>query len=179
MTAARAEYRRRYNEEHQERRRELCGTPERRLLALWRTARARAAKAGVEFTISAADLGVPPMRCPLLGTEISYAWTGKRGPKDNSPSIDRVDPRLGYVPGNVWIICNRANRIKGDGTAREHLVIALAMANQVANVQGHGKRDLERALREAGCSISLSKRIAATGFTALREAAAEHQTTQH
>jgi hypothetical protein len=92
--------------------------------------------------------------------------------RDDSPSIDRIDPRLGYLPGNVWIICNRANRIKSDGTAREHLVIALAMAARVANVVGHGKRDLERALRDAGLSISLSKRLIASGFTALREAAA-------
>jgi hypothetical protein len=140
-------------------------------------ARRRAEENEVEFSVTAEDLGTPPTECPLLGTPIRYEWRGVGGPRDDSPSIDRIDPRLGYVPGNVWIICNRANRIKGDGTAREHLLIALAMASRVENVVGHGKRDMERALREAGLSISLSKRLVATGFTALREAAADKQDT--
>lgn len=170
-----AEYQKRYRQEHRDQLREQRCRPERRVVALLAMAKRRAEEKGIEFAIVASDLGTPPTECPLLGTPIRYGWRGVGGPRDDSPSIDRIDPRRGYVPGNVWIICNRANRIKGDGTAREHLLIALAMAGRVANVVGHGKRDLERALRDAGLSSSLSKRLIATGFTALREAAADRQ----
>jgi hypothetical protein len=33
---------------------------------------------------------------------------------DGSPSLDRIDPGQGYVPGNVRVISDRANRLKGD-----------------------------------------------------------------
>ena len=55
--------------------------------------------------------------CPILGIELTYGGTGKV--KDSSASIDRVDNSLGYVKGNVMIISNRANRIKGDATVEE------------------------------------------------------------
>ena len=35
---------------------------------------------------------------------------------DYSPSIDRIIPELGYVKGNVQIICMLANRIKSNAT---------------------------------------------------------------
>jgi len=44
--------------------------------------------------------------------------------KENSPSLDRIDSKKGYVPGNVMIMSWRANRIKNDGTAAEHKKIA-------------------------------------------------------
>jgi len=70
-----------------------------------------AKKAGVEFTITAADL-VWPTVCPILGLEIDYTTLGKCFP--NSPSLDKVDPRQGYVPGNVAVISHRANSMKSN-----------------------------------------------------------------
>lgn len=51
------------------------------------------------------------MICPVLG--ISMEWGHKNG-RDNSPSIDRIDPMKGYVEGNVIFTSLRANRIKGN-----------------------------------------------------------------
>lgn len=48
-------------------------------------------------------------------------------------SLDRIDPRKGYVKGNVWIISYRANLIKNDGTAEEHEMIAKAMRESGVN----------------------------------------------
>jgi hypothetical protein len=41
------------------------------------------------------------------------------GPCTDSPSLDRLDPSAGYVPGNVSLICFRCNRLKCDATADE------------------------------------------------------------
>lgn len=59
--------------------------------------------------------------CPILGLELDYKAKGRQ---ENSVSFDRIDPNKGYVPGNVFIISWRANRIKNDGTAEEHRLIS-------------------------------------------------------
>jgi hypothetical protein len=40
-----------------------------------------------------------------------------------SPSLDRIDPSRGYIPGNVQVISNRANLLKRDGTLREIVLL--------------------------------------------------------
>jgi hypothetical protein len=37
----------------------------------------------------------------------------------NSPNLDRLDPAKGYVPGNVAVISQKANRIKTDACSSE------------------------------------------------------------
>lgn len=43
---------------------------------------------------------------------------------DNSPSLDKIQPVLGYIKGNVQVISNRANMIKSNASARELRMIA-------------------------------------------------------
>ena len=44
----------------------------------------------------------------------------KEGPRThNSPSLDRTDPKLGYILGNVRVLSWRANYLKGDATVQE------------------------------------------------------------
>lgn len=89
-------------------------------------ARQRCYKTGTEFTITEADLTMPT-HCPLLGTLLdTYSDT-----VDLHPSIDRINPALGYVPGNVWIISHRANRIKSNATFAELIAIGLALQEKV------------------------------------------------
>lgn len=85
-------------------------------------ARVRARIAGVPFTITANDI-VIPTNCPILGIPLFQA-KGKRGGGDNSPSLDRIKPELGYVPGNIIVISNRANRLKSDASIEELRSIA-------------------------------------------------------
>lgn len=59
--------------------------------------------------------------CPILGLELDYFAEGRQ---ENSVSFDRIDSAKGYITGNVQIISWRANRIKNDGTAAEHEMIA-------------------------------------------------------
>lgn len=79
------------------------------------SAKLRAKTYGRECTLRLEDI-VIPKTCPLLGIPIV---TGSRQVKNNSPTIDRKDSTKGYVPGNVWVISWRANRIKSDATLAE------------------------------------------------------------
>lgn len=56
------------------------------------------------------------MRCPVMG--IKMEWGGGKTSKgtDNSPSLDRINPKLGYLKGNVMWLCNKVNRMKSDQT---------------------------------------------------------------
>ena len=85
-------------------------------------AKARATRAGVPFEISAPDI-IIPSHCPVLGVEL-YRTLGRKGGGPNSPSLDRIKPELGYVPGNIIVISNRANRIKSDAAPHELRAVA-------------------------------------------------------
>lgn len=91
------------------------------------SAKSRARKAGVPFSLTLADIKIPTL-CPLLGVEL------KRGSKENkrcSPSLDRIQPELGYVPGNVWVISHRANTIKNNSSLKEFLDMASNLRRKV------------------------------------------------
>lgn len=81
-------------------------------------ARQRAARTGVDFSITEQDLNWPE-NCPVLGVKLIYGAVGAGRALSNSASLDRIDNSLGYVPGNVAIISNRANCIKRDSTLEE------------------------------------------------------------
>lgn len=82
---------------------------------LYRLARERAKKKGVPFTIEEKDV-VIPKTCPVLGIPLNK---GVKNRTDNSPSIDRLIPERGYVPGNIAVISWRANNLKSDATVEE------------------------------------------------------------
>lgn len=86
----------------------------------FRAKKANALRVGKEWDIEFGDLDFPT-HCPVLGIELDYFCEIR---KENSPSFDCVDPSLGYTKGNVVIMSWRANRIKNDGTAKEHRLIA-------------------------------------------------------
>lgn len=88
-------------------------------------AKKRAQEYGIPFAISREDITIPDY-CPVLGIKIVQKG-GKTS--DNSPSIDRIIPALGYVKGNVMVISWRANAIKRNGTAEEHEKIAQYIRN--------------------------------------------------
>jgi len=76
-----------------------------------------AAKRGLEFTITEADIQPLPRFCPVLGLELYYLSTRPCPP--NAASLDRLDNTKGYTQGNVWVISYRANSLKGDSTLEE------------------------------------------------------------
>jgi hypothetical protein len=88
----------------------------------FQSARVRAAKKKLPFNITTDFLlSILPDDglCPALRTPMVWG-----GDADNSPSLDRVVPNLGYVIGNVEFISNRANRIKTNATTDEIVSVA-------------------------------------------------------
>jgi hypothetical protein len=90
----------------------MTGTPEHQLL---RGARSRATMLGLPCTITLEDIHIPDV-CPALGIPLVRA-TGVM--KASSPSLDRLRPSEGYVPGNVVVISELANRIKQNCTSAQ------------------------------------------------------------
>lgn len=82
---------------------------------IFNCAKQRARRHGLEFSIKISDLTLPAV-CPVLGIPLCVG-NGRVG--FNSPSLDRIDNRLGYVRGNVIIVSYRANTIKNDATLEE------------------------------------------------------------
>lgn len=80
------------------------------------SARYRAKKNGIPFSITESDIVIPEV-CPVLGIELNRSWTGRMEP--NSPSLDRFINELGYVPGNINVISWKANSIKSDASLEE------------------------------------------------------------
>lgn len=78
-------------------------------------ARSRAAASHLPFELTIDDIHIPTV-CPVFGTALKRQ---RGGMTDDSPSLDRLKPCLGYVRGNVWVISMRANRIKADATLAE------------------------------------------------------------
>lgn len=98
----------------------LAGTPRHKI---WERTKKRAKEDGTVFSLTLSDIPEVPKYCPVLG--IALKANDKVGPLDSSPSLDRIAPNLGYVPSNVRVISNRANRLRSDATLEElRLVVA-------------------------------------------------------
>jgi hypothetical protein len=98
-----------------------------------RGAKKRAVKAGVPFTITRETLPPIPEYCPVLGIKLEI---NQKGFQDNSASLDRIKPELGYVPGNVIWISYRANSIKRDATPDEIMCVATYFTNLETVMEG-------------------------------------------
>lgn len=85
-------------------------------------AKARAKKANVPFDLTEKDIIVPTY-CPVFGVKLERSL-GSRGGGPCSPSLDRIVPSLGYVPGNIVVVSLRANRAKSDLSAEELAALA-------------------------------------------------------
>ncbi len=101
-------------------------SPEFRNKRVLNQIRYRSRKEGLICSITAADI-VCPDRCPGYG-ENGYCGTPlvyREGHfEKDGPSVDRLIPALGYVPGNVLVICIGCNRAKQNLTADQHRGVA-------------------------------------------------------
>lgn len=105
------------------------GDFKKKLNRLLELAKGRAKAKGWEFSITIDDFK-PTELCPLLGLPLDFSKRGK-GPAPNSPTIDRIDPSIGYVPGNVWVISHKANTIKSNATLHQLEVLVTNLITKV------------------------------------------------
>lgn len=54
------------------------------------------------------------MECSATGLPLTLEWKGPSGTNPWAPSVDRLNNSLGYVPGNVRIVCWAFNNMRGD-----------------------------------------------------------------
>jgi len=84
-------------------------------LGMLKHAKYSARKKGIPFNLTLKDIEVPKV-CPVFGFRLSV---GNAIRNSKSPSLDRVNPRKGYVKGNVRVISWRANDLKKNATLKE------------------------------------------------------------
>lgn len=89
---------------------------------IWQGAQYRAKKLNISFNIDLGDINIPDY-CPVLGIQLKPT-KGGFGRNRAAPSIDRINPSLGYIKGNIAIISWRANRIKNNYTSNELRMVA-------------------------------------------------------
>ncbi len=105
--------------------------PRRWVTQLLNRARKRAAKLGLAYDLDVDDLLPLPEICPVFGVALDYSTGTKgRGPRANSPALDRFDNTRGYVKGNVWIISNRANTLKSNAPLEELEMLVRLLRSQ-------------------------------------------------
>ena len=79
-------------------------------------------------------VSIAPEVCPVFGVKFVERGAGF---SKWSPSIDKIDPKLGYVTGNIQVISMLANCMKRDAT-REQLYM---FAEWVMKGEHHGHSD--------------------------------------
>jgi hypothetical protein len=103
----------------------------RRLRYPWRhllkIASERAIKKGVPFSLTEEWAAARwTGRCELTDIEFLPNGLGS-GPKPFSPSIDRINPKMGYTPNNCRFILACVNSFKHEGTDKQMFVVARAL----------------------------------------------------
>ena len=101
---------------------------------LYKYAKQRAREFGFTFLITINDIAEAwpkDNKCPILGIELEpNQGRGKAQP--NSPSLDRLDPKKGYIKGNIAVISYKANLMKSNETSPESFE---AMARWLRSIQ--------------------------------------------
>lgn len=82
---------------------------------LFNAAKKRAKDNNILFNLDLDDIVLPEV-CPILGIKLEF---NEGVCQDNSYSIDKIDPKLGYVKGNIQIISFKANTMKSNATLEE------------------------------------------------------------
>jgi hypothetical protein len=99
--------------------------------ALLHGARARALKKKVPYALTKEwAMETWTGRCAVTNVEFKLGLR-EWGPKAFSPSIDRIVPSLGYVPGNCRFVLWMVNAFKYDGTDEDMIAIARAIVENV------------------------------------------------
>lgn len=82
---------------------------------LWHKAKIRSKKLGLAFNLEKSDIIIPKY-CPVLNIKLEIT---EKTIGDNSATIDRINPEIGYVKGNIIVMSAKANRMKNNASVDE------------------------------------------------------------
>jgi hypothetical protein len=107
----------------------LAGNHTRLKHKMWISAKDRAKRDDVPFTILEDDIVIPEY-CPIFkNLKLCPSGNYSGVAELNSPSLDRIVPDLGYVLGNIWVISNKANTMKNGASKGDLKEFAYAIYN--------------------------------------------------
>lgn len=111
-------------------------------IELLKNAKRRAREQNLPCTITLDDIVIPDV-CPWLGIPLSK---GRGTLHAGSPTLDKLIPELGYVPGNVIVISHKANSIKQDADLNMVLKVAAGMLTALPEQANEETLNVLRAL---------------------------------
>ena len=94
--------------------------PEKYLLT---TIKGRCKRDKIPFNLTESDFKDLPTHCPVFNIPLERNL-GKRKWSRNALSVDKIQPALGYVSGNIQILSRLANNMKSEATPEELLKFA-------------------------------------------------------
>lgn len=118
---------------------ERAGYERRRARVLWGSARRRAKKQGLLFTLTPKwvqerlDRGV----CEVTGLRLELQKTAACHYGARSPSIDRKDSSRGYTPENCQLVVWQYNAAKGQHDLADLVVLVTALADRWGLIKAH------------------------------------------
>ena len=122
----------------------------RRWWVAYHRCRKTAEQRGLNFTLSTDDFRAlvkrADGRCEVSGVTFNWARRSPSGRYPFAPSVDRIDSGLGYVPGNVRLVCLLVNLALNDFGLEAFLTV-------VANCDPERARTAEATARAAGSGI--------------------------
>jgi hypothetical protein len=96
-------------------------------------AKSRAKRLGLEFNLTLDDIIIPE-KCPVFGITLEKKEGGRQ---PCTPSLDRVNNKLGYIKGNVRVISWEANQLKSNATLTQlKQMVAYVSSNSVVDDNG-------------------------------------------
>lgn len=100
--------------------------------ALWLAARNRARLKNLECSLTLEQVKqlLAPMVCEATGLELKWEWTGTGKYNPWAPSLDRLNNSLGYIAGNVRVVCWAYNKARSDWPDEVFDTVAMAYARR-------------------------------------------------
>ena len=88
------------------------------LVCLYKAAKGRAVSRQIAFLITMADMEAIAERCDgkceISGIPFNETKYGDARTRPFAPSLDRINPKLGYIPANCRFVCVAVNYAMGD-----------------------------------------------------------------
>lgn len=102
----------------------------KRASSLLNLARSRAKKLSLPCTITLDEISRRISHGVCEATGLKFEIARGKGRLARSPSLDRIDPKLGYTPENTAVVCWQHNAAKADFGIEDVLTYALALVSR-------------------------------------------------